>query len=338
MRRYEFAAFGFENLKLVEREDPVPGPGEVVVDVSAMSLNFRDLLVVKGQYNPNISLPATPVSDAAGTIAAVGEGVTRVRPGDRVVTHFISDWIDGPFEKRYVGSTLGVPGPGVASERVLLPERAVVRAPKVLDFAQASTLPIAALTAWNVLVTEGGLKPGQWVLTLGTGGVSVFAVQLAKAMEAKVIITSSSEEKLERARRLGADVSINYKENPRWEKNVLEATEGQGADIIVETGGIATMSASLKCARAGGLVGVLGGVTGLSGEVAIAPLTMRRLRVHGILVDSRAGFEKFLAFLDEHPIEPAIDRTFPFEKLEDALRHMESGAHFGKIVVARESV
>ena len=336
MRRYEFAAFGLENLKLVEREDPTPGPGEVVVHVSAMSLNFRDLLVVKGQYNPNIQLPATPVSDAAGTIGAVGDGVTRVKPGDRVLTHFISDWIDGPFEKRHVGSTLGVPGPGAAAEKVLLPERAVVKAPRGLGFPEASTLPIAALTAWNVLATEGNLKPGQWVLTLGTGGVSVFAVQLAKAMGAKAIITSSSDEKLERAKKLGADVAINYKENPRWDKTVLEATGGEGADVVVETGGIATMNASLKCARAGGLIGVLGGVTGLSGEVNIAPLTMRRLRVHGILVDSRAGFEKFLAFLEEHSIEPAIDRVFPFEKLADALRHMESGSHFGKVVVARE--
>jgi NADPH:quinone reductase-like Zn-dependent oxidoreductase len=337
MRRYEFAAFGLENLKLLERENPVPGPGEVVLDVSAMSLNFRDLLVVKGQYNPNIPLPTTPASDASGTISAVGDGVTRVRPGDRVVTHFIADWIDGPFEKRYVASTLGVPGPGVAAEKVLLPERAVVKAPKRLDFARASTLPIAALTAWNVLVVEGRLEPGQWVLTLGTGGVSVFAVQLAKAMGAKVIITSSSDEKLERARALGADVTINYEANPRWDKAVLEETGGQGADVVVETGGIATMSASLKCARAGGLVGVLGGVTGLTGEVAIAPLTMKRLRVHGILVDSRVHFEDFLAFLDEHPIDPVIGRAFPFEELEDALRHMESGAHFGKIVVTRES-
>jgi NADPH:quinone reductase-like Zn-dependent oxidoreductase len=249
------------------------------------------------------------------------------------MTHFISDWIDGPFEKRYVGSTLGVPGPGVAAEKVLLPERAVVRTPRGFDAVSASTLPIAALTAWNALVTEGRLSPGEWVLTLGTGGVSVFVIQLAKAMGARVIVTSSSDEKLERARALGADVGINYKKSPRWDKDVLDATKGQGADIVVETAGIATMSASLKAARAGGLVAVLGGVTGLSGEVNIAPLTMKRLRVLGILVDSRANFEKLVAFLDEHPIQPAIDRTFLFEELTDAFRHMEAGAHFGKIVV-----
>src|SRR3990172_2690678 len=333
MRRYEFASFGLDQLKIVEREDPTPGPGEVVLDVEAFSLNYRDLLVVKGAYNPNIALPATPASDAAGTISAVGEGVSRVRPGERVMTHFISDWIDGPFEKRYVASTLGVPGPGVAAEKVLLPERAVLKAPGNLDAAGASTLPIAALTAWNALVVEGRLVPGQWVLTLGTGGVSVFAIQLAKALGARVIVTSSSDEKLERARALGADVLVNYRKSPRWDKDVLDATKGQGADIVVETGGIATMSASLKAAHAGGLVAVLGGVTGLSGEVNIAPLTMKRLRVLGILVDSRANFEKLVAFLDEHPIQPAIDRVFGFEEFPNALRHMESGAHFGKIVV-----
>jgi NADPH:quinone reductase-like Zn-dependent oxidoreductase len=335
MRRYEFASFGLDQLKIVERDDPRPGPGEVVLDVEAFSLNYRDLLVVKGSYNPNVTLPATPASDAAGTIAATGEGVSRIRPGDRVMTHFISDWIDGPFEKRYVGSTLGVPGPGVAAEKVLLPERAVVRTPKGLDAVSASTLPIAALTAWNALVTEGRLSPDQWVLTLGTGGVSVFVIQIAKAMGARVIVTSSSDEKLERARALGADVGINYKKSPRWDKDVLDATKGQGADIVVETGGIGTMSTSLKAARAAGLVAVLGGVTGLTGEVNIAPLTMKRLRVLGILVDSRANFEKLVSFLDEHPLKPAIDRTFPFEELPAALRHMEAGAHFGKIVVAR---
>jgi NADPH:quinone reductase-like Zn-dependent oxidoreductase len=335
MRRYEFASFGLDQLKIVERDDPRPGPGEVVLDVEAFSLNYRDLLVVKGSYNPNITLPATPASDAAGTIAATGEGVSRIRSGDRVMTHFISDWIDGPFEKRYVGSTLGVPGPGVAAEKVLLPERAVVRTPKGSDAVSASTLPIAALTAWNALVTEGRLSPDQWVLTLGTGGVSVFVIQIAKAMGARVIVTSSSDEKLERARALGADVGINYKKSPRWDKDVLDATKGQGADIVVETGGIGTMSTSLKAARAAGLVAVLGGVTGLTGEVNIAPLTMKRLRVLGILVDSRANFEKLVSFLDEHPLKPAIDRTFPFEELPAALRHMEAGAHFGKIVVAR---
>jgi NADPH:quinone reductase-like Zn-dependent oxidoreductase len=335
MRRYELPSFGLDQLRMTERPDPVPGPGEVVLDVEAFSLNYRDLLVIKGSYNPNIALPAVPASDAAGTLSAVGEGVARVRRGDRVMTHFIADWIDGPFDRRYVASTLGVPGPGVAAEKVLLPERAVLKAPANLDAASASTLPIAALTAWNALVTEGKVEAGQSVLTLGTGGVSVFVIQIGKALGARVIVTSSSDEKLERARSLGADVGINYRKNPRWDKDVLEATQGSGADIVVETGGIATMSTSLKAARAGGLVAVLSGVTGLSGEINIAPLTMKRLRVLGVLVDSRANFEKMVSFLEERKLLPkqAIDRTFSFEKLPEALRRMEASAHFGKIVV-----
>jgi len=273
------------------------------------------------------------VSDAAGVVAAVGEGVTRVRRNDPVMTHFVAEWVDGAFEKRYVRSTLGVPGPGLACERVILPERALVPVPKGYDFVQASTLPIAALTAWSVLVTEGGLQPGQTVLTLGTGGVSIFVLQLGKAMGARVIITSSSDEKLARAKELGADHTINYRETPRWDKAVLELTEGRGADIVVETAGIATMTGSMKAAAAGGLVGVLGGVTGLRGEIDIAPLAMKRLRVIGVLVDSRVHFEQLAAFLETHPINPVIDRLFTFEELPKALHHMEAGSHFGKIVV-----
>jgi NADPH:quinone reductase-like Zn-dependent oxidoreductase len=333
MRRYEFASFGLDELELVERETPTPGPGEVRLDVEAFSLNYRDLLVVKGLYNPNITLPAVPVSDAAGTVSAVGEGVSRVKTGDRVMTHFLSDWIDGPFEKRYVASTLGVPRAGVAAEQVVLPERAVLPIPEGLSAVQAATLPITGLTAWSVLVTEGAVEPNQWVLTLGTGGVSIFALQLGKALGARVVITSSSDEKLERARDLGADVTINYRENARWDKAVADATEGRGADIVVETAGIQTMTQSMKACAAGGLVGVLGGVTGLTGDVNLAPLTMKRLRVVGVLVDSRANFEKFVSFLKKHPIEPVIGKSFPFDALPEALHYMESGAHFGKIVL-----
>lgn len=336
MRSYQFDTFGLDNLKLIDVEPSPPGPGEVAVDVRAFSLNYRDLLVIQGAYNPRLPLPASPVSDGAGVVAAVGEGVTRVKQGDRVMTQFVADWVDGPFEKRYVGSTLGVPGPGLAAERVILPERAVVPIPKGYDFAQASTLPIAALTAWSVLVTEGGLEAGgssKTVLTLGTGGVSIFALQLGKALGARVIITSSSDEKLARAREVGCDHAINYRENPRWDKTVLELTEARGADIVVETAGIATMTTSMKAAAAGGVVGVLGGVTGLSGDINIAPLVMKRLRVTGILVDSRAQFEKLVAFLETHRIEPVIDRRFAFEEFPEALRHMEAGGHFGKIVV-----
>ena len=333
MRSYQFSSFGLDQLKITESNPPAPEPGEVAIDVRAFSLNYRDLLVIKGLYNPRLALPAVPVSDGAGVVAAVGEGVTAVREGDRVMTQFVADWTEGPFEARHAGSTLGTPGPGLAAERVVLPERAVVPMPDGYDFAQASTFPIAALTAWSVLVTEGKIQEGQWALTLGTGGVSVFAVQLAKALGAQVIITSSSDDKLARAQSLGADHGINYNDTPRWDKEVLEITGGRGADVVVETAGIATMTTSMKATAAGGLIGVLGGVTGLSGEVQIAPLVMKRLRVVGVLVDSRAHFEELAAFLGEHSIEPAIDRKFGFDELPAALHHMESGGHFGKIVV-----
>lgn len=333
MRTYRIPSFGLDHLELVDTDPPAPGHGEVALDVEAFSLNYRDLLVINGAYNPKLPLPAVPVSDGAGVVSAVGEGVTRVKPGERVMTHFVADWIDGEFERRYVGSTLGVPGPGLAAEQVVLPERTVLPIPKNFDSVQASTLPIAALTAWSVLATVGQLEAGETVLTLGTGGVSIFALQLGKAMGARVIITSSSDEKLERAKELGADHAVNYRENPRWDKSVLELTDGEGADVVVETAGIATMTASMKATAAGGVVGVLGGVTGLSGEVNIAPLAMKRLRVFGILVDSRTQFEKLVTFLETYRIEPVIDRRFSFEQFPEALRHMEEGKHFGKIVV-----
>jgi len=333
MRAYRFSSFGLDKLECVDSDVNDPGPGEVAVDVSAISLNYRDLLVIQGLYNPKLPLPATPVSDGAGVVAAVGDGVTEVGVGDVVMTQFVSDWSDGRFEGRYVGSTLGAPGPGVARERVILPERAVLDVPQGYDCAQAATLPIAALTAWSVLVTEGGLTAGQTVLTLGTGGVSVFALQLAKAMGARVIITSSSDEKLERAKAMGADHTINYVTTSRWDREVLALTDGLGADVVVETAGIATMSASMKATRAGGTIGVLGGVTGLSGEVNIAPLVMKRLRVAGVLVDSREVFGQLVTFLAKHPIEPVIDKRFAFEDLPEAFDHMAAGKHFGKIVV-----
>lgn len=333
MRAYKFDSFGLENLRITDIESKKPGPGEIAVDLRAVSLNYRDLLVIQGLYNPNLSLPTTPISEGSGIISSTGPGVTGVRVGDEVITHFVSSWIDGTFEKRYLGSTLGAPGPGLATERVILPENAVLPMPKQYDFAEASTLSIAALTAWSVLVTEGNISEGDTVLTLGTGGVSIFAIQLAKAMKANTIITSSSNEKLKRSLELAVDHTINYIDNPRWDRTVLEITDGRGVDIVCETGGITTMNASLKATAAGGLIGVLGGITGLTGEINIAPLAMKRLRVIGVLVDSRVAFEKMLSFLNEHRIKPIIDRRFPFEKLRDALSYMKAGKHFGKIVV-----
>jgi len=335
VRAYQFAEFGIDHLTLESAPPPSPGPGEVVVEVKAISLNFRDLMVVKGIYNPKLALPARPISDGAGVVVAVGEGVTGVRIGDQVVSHFISGWIDGPFRAEYGPTTLGTPGPGLACEQVALPAEAVLPIPAKYDFAQASTLPIAALTAWSALVTEGSVQAGQTVLTLGTGGVSIFAVQLAKALGARVIVTSSSAEKLARVRALGADHTINYRTREDWEAAVLEATGGLGADVTVETGGAGTLPRSLKATRAGGEVCFLGALTGLKTEMNLATLMMKRLHLAGIFVDSRAAFEAMNRFLEEHAVQPVIDRRFAFDQLPEALRCMERGEHFGKMVLTR---
>jgi len=333
MRVYRFASFGLDNLKIEEAEAPRPGPGEILVNVRALSLNYRDLLVIKGLYNPKLQLPATPVSDGAGVVTAVGDGVTRVQVGDRVLSHFVSEWTDGPFRQAYVATTLGTPKAGLAAEQVALPAKAVLPLPAGYDFAQAATLPIAALTAWSALRTVSEVQVGQTVLTLGTGGVSIFALQLAKAMGARVVITSRSEEKLQRARDLGADHTINYAETPAWEKPVLEYTGGEGVDVTVESGGPGTLDQSMKATRSGGVIALFGALTGRQGPVTTGLVLMKRLRIMGIMVDSRAAFEAMNSFIEQYAIQPVIDKTFPFDELPDAFRHMEAGRHFGKIVV-----
>ncbi|MBN2491880.1 MAG: NAD(P)-dependent alcohol dehydrogenase [Planctomycetes bacterium] len=333
MRAYRFASFGLEHLRLEDRPRPEPRPGEIRVALRAVSLNYRDLMVVTGAYNPRLPLPATPLSDGAGMVSAVGEGVTDVAVGDRVVSHFVSGWIDGPYRAAYVNTTLGLPAAGLAAEEVVLPAAAVLPVPEGYDFAEAATLPIAALTAWNALVTEGHLEAGQTVLTLGTGGVSIFALQMAKALGARVAITSASDEKLARCRALGADATVNYREHPAWDRKVREWTGGDGVDVVVENGGIGTLATSLRATRAGGTVAMLGALTGLAGETNLAPLLMMRIRIAGILVGSRAAFAEMNAFLVRHRIRPVIGDRFPFERLTDALAHLQAQKHFGKIVV-----
>lgn len=333
MRAYEFAAFGLEHLKLVERDPPQPGPDEVVVDVQYVSLNYRDLLVITGRYNPKLRLPQVPLSDGAGVISAVGANVTRVRVGDRVTSHFVSGWIDGPFVQAHLGTTLGAPRAGLAAQQVKLPADAVIPVPRGYDLAQAATLPIAALTAWSALRTVSDLQSGQTVLTLGTGGVSIFALQFAKAMGARVILTSSSDEKLARGRALGADETINYINTPQWDKAVLELTGGLGTDVVVENVGAGTLEQSLRATRAAGTVALLGALAGLKGEITAGTLLMKRLRLIGIMVGSRREFADMNVFIEQHRIEPVIDRRFAFEELPEALRYMESGRHFGKLVV-----
>jgi len=333
MRAYRLSAFGIEHLELAEIAPPHPGPGEVLLNVQAVSLNYRDYLVALGSYNPKLRLPTAPLSDGAGVVAAVGPGVTRVQAGDRVMSHFVAGWLEGPFRQEYLATTLGTPGPGLAAEQVVLPAEAVVPWPDGYDAARAATLPIAALTAWSALVTVGQVTAGQTVLTLGTGGVAIFTLQLAKAMGCRVIITSSSAEKLERARVLGADHTINYRTTPNWEDAVLGFTEGVGVDLTVETAGPGTLDQSLKATRAAGTVALLGALTGRQGPVTTGLILMKRLKVCGIMVDSRAAFFDLCRFIAAHQIQPIIGQCFAFEQLPEALRYMESGRHFGKIVV-----
>jgi NADPH:quinone reductase-like Zn-dependent oxidoreductase len=324
--------FGLDHLALTDRPDPAPGPGQVVVRVRAASLNYRDLLIAKGSYSRGMQLPRVLGSDGAGEVAAVGAGVTKWKPGDRVVGCFFQNWIDGPISEKATKGALGGDRDGVLAELVLLEENGLVPLPAGLSFEEAATLPCAALTAWNAL-TGGGCGPGQTVLLQGTGGVSIFALQLAKALGARVLITSGHDDKLARALKLGADAGVNYKTHPDWDKWAREQTSGAGVDLVVEVGGAGTLERSAKAARYGGhiaLIGVLAGV----GSFNPMHVLMKALRVQGIFVGSRAMFEDMNRLIAAKGIKPAIDRVFPLAAAADAFRHLESGSHFGKVVVS----
>lgn len=331
MKAYEIQKFSFDGLKLVERPQPEPRAGEVLIRVRALSLNFRDLLILKGQYNPRMPLPRVPLSDAAGEVVGVGPGVARVAVGDRVMGSFSQTWLDGEPAAEKNGGALGGEVDGVAAEYVVLNQNGLVRVPPQLSDEQAATLPCAAVTAWNALVYQGSIKPGDSVLLLGTGGVSLFGLQFARLAGARTIITSSSDEKLARARELGANETINYRASPDWEKRVLELTGGRGVDIVVEVGGAGTLPKSMRAVRIGGCIALIGVLTG--GEVNPMPVIMRSIQVRGVFVGSRTMFEEMNRAIECNRLEPVVDRVFDFGELPAALRHMESGAHFGKIVV-----
>jgi NADPH:quinone reductase-like Zn-dependent oxidoreductase len=324
--------FGIENLRVVERPEPQPGPGQVVVAVRAVSLNYRDLLVARGAYNPRMPLPRIPCSDGAGEVTAIGAGVSRVKAGDRVAGTFFQKWIAGELTEATARSTLGGDLDGMLAERVCLSEEGVVPFPEHLSFDEAATLPCAALTAWNALI-GGGLKAGDSVLVQGTGGVSIFALQFAKLMGAKVLITSSSDEKLSRAKGLEADVGLSYRANPDWEKWCSSETGGIGVDHVVEVGGAGTLERSLKAVRTAGHIALIGVLSGAGGTINPLPILMRSICVRGIFVGSRAMFEAMNRAVVHSRLRPVTDKTFAFDQFPDALRHMERGAHFGKIVV-----
>jgi NADPH:quinone reductase-like Zn-dependent oxidoreductase len=325
-------SFGIESLRIVERPEPQPGPGQVVVAVRAVSLNYRDLLVTRGAYNPRMPLPRIPCSDGAGEVTAIGPGVSRVKVGDRVAGAFFQKWMAGELTEANARSTLGGDIDGMLAERVLLSEEGVISCPEHLTLEEAATLPCAALTAWNALM-GGRLKAGDSVLVQGTGGVSIFALQFAKLMGAKVLVTSSSDEKLDRAKALGADAGLNYRANPDWEKWCRSETGGVGVDHVVEVGGAGTLERSFRAVRIAGHIALIGVLSGAEGTINPLPILMRSICIRGIFVGSRAMFEVMNRAIAQSRLRPVVDRTFAFDQFLDALRHMERGAHFGKIVV-----
>jgi NADPH:quinone reductase-like Zn-dependent oxidoreductase len=332
MKAWRIPSFGIENLELATLPDPLPERGEVLVRVHAVSWNYRDLMVVQGRYNPRMHLPRIPCSDGAGEVIAVGEGVTRVRVGDRVAGIFLQNWIDGKPDAEKIRGALGGDIDGTLAERVVLREEGVVPVPEHLTYEEAATLPCAAVTAWNAVTRIGDVKAGDAVLVQGTGGVSIFALQFAKMMGARVLGISSSDEKLERAKALGLDEALNYREFPEWDRWVLERTEGRGVDLVVEVGGAATSTRSLRALRIGGAVAQIG-VLGQSHDGVEIPLLLhRQVRLCGIYVGSRVDFEKMNRAISQQRLKPVIDEVLSFGEANVALRRMESATHFGKLV------
>lgn len=334
MRAYEIrGSFGLDNLTLVERPEPVPGPRQVVVRVRTVSLNYRDLMTVEGTYNPKQKLPLIPCSDGMGEVVATGPGVTRVKVGDRVCSVLSQHWVAGEPTRERVRSTLGGPFDGMLTELALLWEEGVVPAPEYLSDAEAATLPCAAVTAWNALVTEGQVTAGDTVLVQGTGGVSLFALQIARLIGARVIITSSSDEKLARALALGASEGINYRTVPNWGDRAKELTGGRGVDHVVEVGGAGTLQQSLRALRFGGRISLIGVLAGGKAEIPLALIFMQKASVQGIIVGDRDSFEAMNRAFVLHRVKPVVDATFPFEDARAAFDHMAAGRHFGKICI-----
>jgi len=332
MKRYVLNAIGIDGLTIEDVPEPGrPGQGQVVVKMRAASLNYRDLMVTGGVY-AGFAPGQVILSDGAGEVVAVGDGVTRVKPGDRVALTFHIDWVGGALTPAHnVFGRGGGGNDGALQEQVCVSQNEVTRLPDHLSFEEGATLPCAAVTAWSALTAFAPLLPGQVVLTQGTGGVSIFAVQLAKLFGARVIATSSSMEKLARLRALGADEVIDYTKTPDWHLPVLEMTGGAGADVVVEVGGKGTLQKSLLAAKPGGVVAIIGLLTGMP-EVG-AEILLRCLNVHGVRVGSLEHFEQMNRAIAFHKMKPVIDRVFPFADAAAALRHLQGQKHVGKVVV-----
>ena len=334
MKAYQITApTGLNALKMIDLPEPKPGPGEILVRIHSCSLNYRDLSMPRGGYARNDKTPLIPLSDGAGEVVEVGEGVSEFGVGDRVAGCFFQDWECGDVTEQQMYSALGGALDGVLAEYVVFKERGAVHVPAHLDYDQAACLPCAALTAWQAL-TLPGLEAGQTILMLGTGGVSVLALQLAKAFGARVIITSSRDDKLERAKQLGADEVINYTQTPKWHQRVRELTDGIGVDNVIEVGGAGTLEKSLKAVRVSGTVSLIGVLTGQPEQnPSPMPVLFNRIRMQGIYVGSRTMFKAMNRAISVNRIEPVIDRKFGFDEVRGAYEYLRSGNHFGKLVV-----
>ncbi|MFY9822044.1 MAG: NAD(P)-dependent alcohol dehydrogenase [Thermoanaerobaculia bacterium] len=336
MRAVELRSFGLDHLAIVERPDPAPGPGQALVRLRAASLNYRDLLTIEGKYNPKLKLPLIPCSDGAGEVVAIGDGVTRVRPGDRVCGNFAQHWIAGEPRRERMRTTLGGPLDGTLAELAVYDQEGLVKFPEHLTDEEAATLPCAAVTAWTCL---HGLTAGETVLLQGTGGVSIFALQLARLRGARGIITSSSDDKLARARELGGGPSgpeilgINYREVPDWGAKAKELAGGAGVDLVVEVGGAGTLKESLRAVRMGGTIALIGNLAGNTLELPLPLIFMQNVRVQGVLVGPRDSFEAMNRAIALHHLRPVIDRVFPLADIRAAFDHMAAGGHFGKICI-----
>jgi len=327
--------WGLENLKRVDLADPEPGPGEVVIGMEAVSINPRDLILAGGGYGRvGGSPPLIPLCDGAGRIVAIGDGVTDFAVGDMVCPTYSRLWMRGLASPDAYKGAHGGPLDGTAQEMMLIPANAVVRAPHHMSAEEAATLPCAAITAWNALAEQGDVKPGDKVLVQGTGGVSLFALQFAKAMGAEVYLISSSDEKLERAKAMGADHLLNYGDVPDWHKSILKMTDGKGVDHVVEVGGSGTLEKSTAVVRYSGTISMIGVLGGASGEFGLGRVVTRNLRLQGVTCGSKEMFEKMVRALELHQIRPAIDAAaeFQLKDLAKALKSLPEGKHFGKIV------
>jgi len=333
MRAFQIEGdWGMDHLKLSQRAEPVAGPGQVLVRMKASSLNYRDLVVPdRGYGNHTGTLPLIPISDGAGVVCAIGPGVRRVAVGDRVCPTFFQGWLGGEPDLERLTQSLGGPIDGTMADIMCLSEQGVVKVPDYLSDLEAATLPCAALTAWSAL---SGIRAGDRVLVQGCGGVALFALQFARLLGAHVTVITSSEERMEKARQLGAHAVINYRATPEWAKSTRDITAGRGYDLIVELGGEKTLPQSLRCIRPGGTLAMIGILSGTSMTTPLGLIITRQVRLQGVTVGHRDGFEAMLRAMAQHQVRPVLDRSFAFEELKEAMAYLKSGAQFGKVCIA----